>query len=241
MSNVKVGLAYPAFFYSFNKYIPQLEMVKNLEKVKDFDLMIFSGGEDVSPSFYGEYADGARGMNYTRDTWEKRVFERCRNDGVKMFGACRGHQLLNVLFGGSLVQDIFTKRGYFHPGEHEITYKVKDSGISKFFPKKVNSMHHQSIARMAPNIRSIATYKNDIEIAGSEDGNVLMVQFHPEFMGDSQKFFNYLVNDWAGKRKRTKEELEELKEAPKESEKITAIDVRRAALNMIGDRDFFDN
>lgn len=70
------------------------------------DLVVFTGGSDVSPYIYGEEPAGARGCDPVRDEYEKAIFEVCKIKGTPMIGICRGGQLLNVLSGGRMIQDL---------------------------------------------------------------------------------------------------------------------------------------
>lgn len=73
------------------------------------DLVVFTGGSDVSPYIYGEEPDGARGCDPQRDEYEKEIFQYCQSFESKlvpMVGICRGGQLLNVLNGGKMVQHL---------------------------------------------------------------------------------------------------------------------------------------
>lgn len=70
------------------------------------DLVVFTGGSDVSPYIYGEEPDGARGCDPIRDELEKSVYAACVTYSVPAVGICRGGQLLNVLNGGGMIQDL---------------------------------------------------------------------------------------------------------------------------------------
>lgn len=73
-----------------------------------FDFICFTGGSDVHPSFYGEEINGARGFDVTRDIRETQIFHRALKEKIPMVGICRGGQLLNVMMGGSMIQDLGT-------------------------------------------------------------------------------------------------------------------------------------
>jgi len=73
------------------------------------DIVVFTGGSDVSPYIYGEEPDGARGCDPKRDEYEKEIFDYCISSESKnpaMIGICRGGQLLNVLNGGKMIQHL---------------------------------------------------------------------------------------------------------------------------------------
>lgn len=80
-------------------------VVYSTEGPQDPDLIVFTGGSDVSPYIYGEEPDGARGCDPVRDEFEKSVYE-AHVGRVPMVGICRGGQLLNVLNGGKMIQHL---------------------------------------------------------------------------------------------------------------------------------------
>lgn len=70
------------------------------------DLVVFTGGSDVSPYIYGEEPDGARDCDPVRDEFELSIYHKCVKKNVPMIGICRGGQLLNVLNGGTMIQHL---------------------------------------------------------------------------------------------------------------------------------------
>ncbi len=75
-----------------------------------FDLICFTGGEDVSPDLYGHKNLGS-GNNYARDKKEVVVFEMAQKHEIPMTGICRGSQFLNVMCGGTMVQHLAKSHG----------------------------------------------------------------------------------------------------------------------------------
>lgn len=99
------------------------------------DLVVFTGGEDINPALYSENAIPAvTYFNDQRDLFERQHFDNARNLGVPMVGICRGAQLLNVLNGGRLWQDVDN-----HTGSHYIV--DIESGDQTY----VSSTHHQQM------------------------------------------------------------------------------------------------
>lgn len=99
-----------------------------------FDLVCFTGGEDVSPSLYG-HENLASGTSMARDLREKEIFEIALKAGIPMTGICRGTQFLNVMCGGTMVQHLRRPHG----GGHHRCETVD----GKLF--EVTSSHHQMI------------------------------------------------------------------------------------------------
>jgi putative glutamine amidotransferase len=158
------------------------------------DGFLFTGGHDVSPSLYGEaplLQCGA--VCSARDRLEQLLFEEaCRLD-KPVLGICRGIQLINVLLGGTLYQDLPSQHPspvnhhgsppYDHP-VHSVSIVEKTPLYGLCGPKAdVNSYHHQAIRDLAESLTPMA-YADDgiIEAVYQKDARFLWaVQFHPEF------------------------------------------------------------
>ena len=95
---------YPAAMEAFggsptSAYLPEPEPEK-------YDALILSGGGDVDPQRYGEENTACFGVDPARDEAEFRLIEAYLRAGKPIMGICRGHQVLNVYFGGSLTQHL---------------------------------------------------------------------------------------------------------------------------------------
>ena len=207
---MNVGLAYPAFVGSFLSIFPTLKVIreeKDFNIIPSLDLLIFSGGEDISPDLYGEKNTYSISCNQERDIIERKVFNCATNyDNVKMLGICRGHQLLNVLCGGSLYQDIRFNLNRGHPGTHKLSYHKSDSLINDIFTK-VNSMHHQCVKDVGYNLYITSSYDGIIE--SCESSHIITTQFHPEFMDGSEVdlFWDKIIKWVEIKEKRQKKSI----------------------------------
>jgi putative glutamine amidotransferase len=184
-----IGIAYPAFFTSFKHYIPKLEMVRN--NVKDFDLIIFSGGQDINPEIYNEELTFTHGFSLERDEIELNILEQALNLNKKILGVCRGHQLVNAYLGGKLYQDMFMETGADHINSHRLDF---GSTMLKLYFSYVNSLHHQAVKVVGKGLRSTSKYNGIIE--STEGENIITVQWHPEFMGNSKRFFDFIL-EWS--------------------------------------------
>lgn len=178
--------------------IPLIDDDSYLDSLLDrLDGLMFIGGSDISPSFYGQpYKKGLGQINPARDKFEWKLLDKAVKRKLPIFGICRGLQLLNVYFGGTLVQDI--ERGYSteinHAGyigpKSSIAHKVKLSKehiLYRCFGKEeldVNSFHHQVIDRLGEGLEAIATAEDGIieAIVHTQYPFLLAVQWHPEMM-----------------------------------------------------------
>lgn len=109
-------------------------------KVSNIDLVLFTGGEDVDPSIYGQEKGKNTFINEKRDDIEQDMFRRYSN--ISKLGICRGAQFLNVMSGGSLIQHVTG-----HLGNHSIHFKhsVKDfyNNRNNLVGYEITSTHHQ--------------------------------------------------------------------------------------------------
>ncbi|HVU14036.1 MAG TPA: gamma-glutamyl-gamma-aminobutyrate hydrolase family protein [Phototrophicaceae bacterium] len=166
------------------------------ELYERLDAVLLPGGPDVDPSYYGqERHPETKVIDDARDTLELTLARWTYEDDRPLFGICRGHQVMNVAFGGTLVQDIpsivDTKLSHDTPDQlprNTIQHEVEISPNSRLASivgsthVAVNSLHHQSVERPAPGI-TITGYSPDgvIESLEAPDKRfVLSVQWHPE-------------------------------------------------------------
>lgn len=158
------------------------------------DGLILAGGADVSPALYGEDARTTIKATYPkRDEAEVAIAEKFIDNRKPILGICRGLQLLNVIFGGTLYQDLsenlevsvkhIQETASNHP-IHVVEVKT-DSYISSFLSDKlyVNSFHHQIIRDLGKELR-VSASSSDGVIEAIETVNdkrsVVAIQWHPE-------------------------------------------------------------
>jgi len=163
-----------------------------LPEVDDgYDGLLLSGGSDMDPAYFGQENTASYGINPDRDRVEFALAEAYLRAGKPILGICRGHQLINVALGGTLVQDIGDPMHLFHtqgqPGVDRIhpVWCREDSFLygmyGPVFP--VNSSHHQVVDRLGTGLRAAAWSESGlIEAAEHESLPVRTVQWHPERM-----------------------------------------------------------
>lgn len=180
------------------------------------DGVILTGGEDIDPlTWYNEQPlPQLETVALRRDSFDIELARLAVERNIPLLGICRGHQVLNVAFGGSLYQDIPAQiplskvnhrpQAAYHEGTHTI-YIVPGSLLhlqTRLDSVNVNSFHHQAIKEVAPGFRSTATTSDGVVEAIEKVGNqrVYGVQFHPEgFVAHGEKtllgIFTHLVNE----------------------------------------------
>lgn len=160
------------------------------------DGLIISGGSDVDPLLYGgDAADGViDAPKPVRDRNELRMLAMARELGKPVLAICRGIQLLNVAFGGTLIADV--RRDFVDAVPHRRNEEdllgplhtatvAPDSRLGKWLGVtgviEVNSQHHQGIAVAGTGLRVVARAEDGL-IEGIElpDEPVVGVQWHPE-------------------------------------------------------------
>ena len=193
--------------------IPVTEDVEMLRQiVAGLDGIIFSGGEDIGPAYYGAENHPKLGIvNDKRDLYDLTLFKLAKDRNVPILGICRGLQLTNVAMGGTLYQDIPSEtsaRVNHRPGTddklpaHGVDL-LPGSKISEILGKtriEVNSKHHQGILKLAPELKVTGWASDSIPevIEAFPNRQILGVQFHPEIFtnaGDTllSKLFAFLV------------------------------------------------
>ena len=181
--------------------------VSTAELMKGVGGLLLSGGPDVHPARYGQEPDPNAGLKLCPelDELEFRVLEYALSADMPVLAICRGMQLLNVAFGGRLIQDLPGHRSSEpHTGEsgkdtasHQIyvapgAKSAAIIGSAGFF--KVNSYHHQGLneAHRAPRLMSTAYSVEDGLVEGLESPEhswVIGLQCHPERQDEVPRLF----------------------------------------------------
>ena len=156
--------------------------------------LVLTGGEDVDPARYGEQPIPELGsVSPARDAMEFNALETAVGRGVPVLAICRGCQVLNVFYGGTLFQDISAQRPETSEheqsqpwGAHAHTARIEsDSLLARAVGAtelRINSYHHQAIKDVGAPLRVVA-WADDGLIEGVEHPDhewMLGVQWHPE-------------------------------------------------------------
>ncbi|MDR2810811.1 MAG: gamma-glutamyl-gamma-aminobutyrate hydrolase family protein [Tannerellaceae bacterium] len=165
--------------------------------VNQLDALLLSGGADLNPLYWGEEPIPQLGeVDAIRDEYDLILLRLAFRQGLPILGICRGHQLINVAFGGSLYQDIAAQ----HEGgslkhsqasarewpSHTVTLTDRNSklyAILKNDKVLANSFHHQAVKELAPGFVATAFSADHInEAMEHPEYPILSVQWHPETM-----------------------------------------------------------
>lgn len=173
--------------------------------LQQLDGLVFQGGSDLSPTTYNAapIANGRWKGDPQRDRYELYLFDHAIKNDLPVLAICRGMQLMNVYFGGTLYQDITTElpKARMHRSaelydkvRHEINM-TPDGLLAQLYPSVqkavVNSVHHQAVNVLGDQLEVLARSKEDgiveaISYTGTTEGKVLGVQWHPEFLASDQ-------------------------------------------------------
>ena len=181
--------------------------------LESVDALLLCGGEDVDPARYGAAPSPLLGkVNLKRDAWEFLLLDEAVKRRLPVVGICRGCQVINVYFGGTLWQDLPSER------PSEIVHRSKELHAIRIEPGsrlagclgseslQVNTAHHQAVKDLAPGFRATAFAPDGVvEAIESETLPIAGVQFHPEKLlvnkgrSEFKKLFANLLG-WAGAR-----------------------------------------
>lgn len=224
-SNIINGSSAVAFQYTKAVYdagaIPMLisatcEMDLLRGCVDKIDGLLLTGGADISACYFGEKdLDGLTDVDPFRDEYEFKLLRLAVDRGLPIFGICRGMQLINVAFGGSIYQDlpsqfpsdvlnhsVLTDK---HVGVHDVKIEpdTRLSDILECGSISVNSRHHQALKDVAEEFK-VTAVSEDIVVEAFEaypSRRIIGVQWHPENMavdGENiymKRLFKFFVNE----------------------------------------------
>ena len=171
-------------------------------------LLLTGGGFDIDPALYGETPHPTVTLNRSRTAFEMAMVKVMEAHQKPILGICGGHQLLNVVRGGSLIQDIpsevsspicHTQTQDRHQSAHTVTV-IKNTQLHRLMQKEciaVNSVHHQAVKDVGQGLVVNARSEDGL-IEGIEDPTLpcfMGVQWHPEFTvtPHDQQLFKYFV------------------------------------------------
>jgi len=176
---MKVAIASYHFYSACEAYAAQVLDAEDIyladpSNIIGSDLLILPGGSDISPEIYGEMNIHSSTF-VQRDMIEVLMTTIALRNKVSILGFCRGHQLINALVGGKLIQNLVESHG----GDHGLEHVVDDPLVNAI--TEVNSMHHQGVIKLAEGVEGLSKWKNVWELTKSDKYKFVSTQFHPEF------------------------------------------------------------
>lgn len=158
--------------------------------VAKLDVLIMTGGEDFDSARYKVQRSPKLGIvNAPRDDFDFRLLDAARRRRLPVIGICRGCQLLNIAFGGTLWQDLPSEFPVADVQHRNVHHKISVDSASRLAraiggtDALVNSYHHQAVKDLAPGFRIVAKAPDGVvEAIECDSYPAIGVQFHPEKM-----------------------------------------------------------
>lgn len=167
------------------------------EQLEVADGLLLTGGGDVEPWRFGERSVGVcSDREPRRDAWELALCAEARKRGLPMLGICRGHQLINVSFGGTVAEDLSLlglasdahRKQPYSILQH--TVQISDARMAQVLDCNpgeevgVNTMHHQALGRLGEGLIAAGVSADGLveAIIGSGEQFIVGVQWHPEHL-----------------------------------------------------------
>lgn len=166
------------------------------------DGLLLPGGADIDPRRYGAENIASEGIDEARDEEELRLAAAFIAAGKPIFGICRGHQLVNVALGGTLIQHI---EGHAAIGNVDAIHSVHTAAgsfLHSIYGEhfNVNSSHHQALDRLGHGLVAVQWHGDIIEGCAHTDLPIYTVQWHPERLYEGGRGYDTVsgqrVIDW---------------------------------------------
>ena len=191
----KLRIAIPADIEDTKNYVSALdhlnaehEFVFGDVDVEKFDGLLMPGGVDVNPKYYGQEINGSEDIDDELDERQMIVLDKFVKAKKPILGICRGHQIINVYFNGSLIQHLPNYKQHVRiDGVDNInTLKVdKNSYLYDLYKTEeliTNSSHHQAVDKVGDGFRVVAMCDDVIEAMQHKTLPIWTTQYHPERM-----------------------------------------------------------
>ncbi|HEX5170495.1 MAG TPA: gamma-glutamyl-gamma-aminobutyrate hydrolase family protein [Cyclobacteriaceae bacterium] len=216
-----VGITDGRFYENYANWIStnnNVELVRlgykfdNVNDVGKCQGLFMTGGEDVHPQFYGkkEYKKefNLTDIDVRRDEFELRLLGQWQKLNIPLLGVCRGQQLVNVFFGGTLIPDLPSFGKFNHakksdePRYHSIAVDP-NSQLRQWLGADsgdITSVHHQSVDRVATKLTANAISPDGVVeglewLNPSSEVSIMLVQWHPEMMKEVDSPFSKNIRE----------------------------------------------
>jgi len=170
---------------------PERISVRHARSGEPLDALIIGGGDDISPEHYGAEHDGKARIDPERDRLEIDWIEKALAKGTPLLGICRGAQLINVVMGGSLHEDIrhlrkrtSNRRGLLPSKRVQLDATSMLAAVCRKNNLRVNSLHHQAVKAPGHGMQVVGHDLDQlVQAIESDDGRLIIgVQWHPEYL-----------------------------------------------------------
>lgn len=158
-----------------------------IASLQSFDALLLPGGADIDPALFHQPLKGARNIDRTTDLRQLQTLDAFVKAGKPVLGICKGMQIINIYFGGTLIQHIRTAAAH-QADEGDLihqTWTAKNSFLYEVYGSRfiTNSAHHQAVGRLGRGLHIIQETTDHVPEALIHDSlPVVAVQWHPERM-----------------------------------------------------------
>lgn len=164
----------------------------SLSELSTCDGLILPGGSDITPGFYSQNINGSRDINTELDLKQFQALDLFVRMGKPVLGICKGMQVINVFFGGTLIQDLPNSSAHqqeegdlIHPAS--IT---EECLLGNLYGKEflINSNHHQAVDKLGKDLQIVQiSHDGVVEAFRHTNLPIFAVQWHPERYNINEK------------------------------------------------------
>lgn len=198
----RLRIAVPTFDEEITNYENALRelgaeaiIVREICDPTEYDGLLIPGGGDVDPARFGQKMDGSLDVDPALDELQLETMDCFVKAGKAVFGICRGHQVINIYFGGDLIQDLGEERNLRHrrTDDFDKVHKtITEAGtwLAKLYGTEyfTNSAHHQGLGRIGTGLTVVSKAEDGVvEALAHETLPIYSLQWHPERMCFSKK------------------------------------------------------
>ena len=166
------------------------------------DGLLLPGGGDIDPVYYGEEMNGSDEPDRELDKAQREILDAFVKAKKPILGICRGMQLINIYFGGSLHQDLGTRDIHTRKNGNDSIHSVKSVEEGNLFEKlygktfNINSAHHQGTKKLGKGLKEVLRSDDGVcEAVIHEELPIIATQLHPERMSYKQRRDDAVVGE----------------------------------------------